>query len=123
LFLTAGNGRCLTVEYAGEFERFGNREGVLAERGLAPANAWESGNGPAQALAGLLRAIQEQGLQHGELGKAAGDLEGAHHAVAGEAVGPPAGDVAAFEPDAPGVRRDQARDDVEQCGFAGAVRA
>src|SRR6185295_14410666 len=74
-----------------------------------------------------LARVREQGdlhvLQRAQIVEHARDLEGAPDAVAREQMRRLAGDVAALEDDAPGVRAKQARDRIEEGALAGAVRA
>ena len=93
-------------------------------------------------LAALLEAIRAAHAQHarqpgarqpvaggqhiverGGVGKDARTLEHAHEATLRDAVGRLSRDVGRCETHAPGVRRLEARDDVEGRGLAGAVRA
>ena len=64
----------------------------------ARARASRAQHGGAERLARLMLAVQHQVLDHGELGEAARDLEGARRGpTLGEPVRPPAGDVSAGE--------------------------
>ena len=62
-------------------------------------------------------------LEHGQLGKDAGDLEGARDAAPAARGGGERGDVVAAEEHAAHGRRQEPRDQVEQRGLAGTVRA
>ena len=77
----------------------------------------------AQTVAGSDLGGDADVLEHGELGKDFGDLEGARHAQRDPLVGGEAGDVAAVEQDRPGGRREEPADQVEEGGLAGAVRS
>jgi hypothetical protein len=73
-----------------------------------------------------LAVVGEQGnlhvLDHAELGKDAGDLEGAAHAALADAVRRQPPQVLAAKQHAPAVAAQVARDHVEQRGLAGAIR-
>ena len=61
-------------------------------------------------------------VEHAQVAEHAAVLEGAREAERGELLGRQAGDVAAREVDAAGVRRVEPGDEIEQRGLAGAVR-
>src|SRR5205807_3708875 len=99
----------------------GDRQRALAQRALAAARARRAEEGPPELLARLPGAIEKEVLEHRQPRKAAGDLQGADEPGLGDAIGAPAGDVAAVEHDAAALRRDQPGDAVEQRRLAGAV--
>src|SRR5208282_3091708 len=62
-------------------------------------------------------------LEHGQFGEDFGDLEGARHAERDALGHRESGHVLAVEHDRAGSRREKSRDQIEEGGLAGAVRA
>ena len=79
-------------------------------KGLAPAGEPE------------VRADRDV-LAHGKTGEGLHDLEGSHEAECGDALRRHAGDVASLEEDAASIGHEEAGDEIEEGGLAGAVRA
>src|SRR5208337_3953843 len=77
----------------------------------------------AQTIAGGDLGRDADVLEYGQLRKDFGDLERARHAETDPALRRYAGDVAAVEQDRAGGGRDEAADQIEESGLAGAVRA
>src|ERR1043166_8085683 len=99
------------------------RQRALGQLGLPASRDASPEDGGHEILAGLAVAVEEEVLEHREAREAAGDLERAYEPGLGDAIGAPAGDVAAGEEDTAGLGRDQAGDAVEDRGLAGAVGA
>ena len=62
-------------------------------------------------------------LKRAQIRKDAGDLKGARHASARDAVGGRAGDISAFESDAPRVGTQQPGQGIEESALTGAIWA
>ena len=75
------------------------------------------------ALGKLLVGAHRDVFMHREFGKRLGDLEGAHHALARDAVNRLAGDVPVQQFNVTRMHRHEARDTGEQRGLSGTVGA
>ena len=64
----------------------------------------------------------EQVLHHAQIVEETDVLKGPRHPRRDDLMGRPPADLETLEANAPAVRRDEARDQVEQGGLAGAVR-
>ena len=123
LLLAAGEVAGELVGHVADLEELDHLVGLGADLGLARADAAALEPGVPEHLAGLVGGDHHQVLAHGEGGELVGDLEGAQEALVEERVRAEAGDLLAVEPDPAGGGREEAGDDVEEGGLAGAVRA
>ena len=102
----------------GETDAFERGARRLAQFRLAARVAPE-----AEGVAAVRLHGERDIVERGEIGKQRGDLERAREPEHAAAVDRQRRDVAAVEPDAPGVGRDLAGQLADQRGLAGAVRA
>jgi hypothetical protein len=114
LLLSTGERRRRLVQYADQIEPLGDLVSGLHQLGLAPSRRREAKEGPPDPFAWLPVAVEQQVLVYAQARKTARDLEGAHQADAGDAIGSPAGDVVPREDDPTRMRRHDPGNAIEE---------